>query len=186
MGIVRKWLILVLAGVAACSSAASGNGPAGKGALPRCHAQGIASVGDSAPDCVFHTLDGATLRLSELKGTPYVLNFWASWCPNCVQEMPALQKTSGEYAGRVRFLGADLLGVEGETTGAARAFAARFGVTYTSILDEGGLLYAHFSPRLFPPTTIFIDANGVIRYRKFGPMTPPEIRANLKKYLGVG
>ncbi|MCA1832786.1 MAG: TlpA family protein disulfide reductase [Actinomycetota bacterium] len=176
---MRRSVVLCLLLVVSCSRTAP---------TPRseeCRARGIAQVGDRLPDCTFRTLDGSSLKLADLKGTPVLLNFWASWCPNCVQELPALEKTSALYAGRVRFIGADLLGLEGETESSAKAFAGRFHLSYTSILDRKGLLYGHFSPRLFPPTTIFADAQGVIRFRKFGPMTEREIHDNIARYLAV-
>jgi thiol-disulfide isomerase/thioredoxin len=174
-------LLLVLTG---CGKAT----PAPTAGRPKpCRATSIISVGQRIPfDCEFRTMSGETLSLQDLKGKPTLLNFWASWCPNCVDEMPALQKAHEELGDEVRFLGANLLKVDGETESAAKAFAKRFAVTYDSIYDEGGLLYAHFSPRLFPPTTIWIDAQGVVKFRKFGPLDLDTIKADVRTHLGVG
>lgn len=159
---------------------------AGGTVLPRCRARGIASVGEAIPpDCSFRLLGGGVLNLGELKGKPTVLNFWASWCPNCIAEMPDFERVHRRMRDKVRFLGANLLGVQGETEFAAETFALRTGVTYDSIYDQGGLLYAHFSPRLFPPTTILIDADGIVRYRQFGQMTGAELEEQIRVRLGV-
>lgn len=184
MTLMRRSIAFLLFLLAGCGP---GKSPIEVQATPHpCRATGIVSVGQTVPlECEFRTMDGGRLKLADLKGKPTVLNFWASWCPNCVDEMPALQKAHEELGDRVRFLGANLLGVDGETEAAAKAFARRFRVTYPSIYDQGGLLYAHFSPRLFPPTTIWVDENGVIKHRKFGPLDLAAIRAEIRRYLGV-
>ncbi len=181
----RLCLAFLLVLITACGSPGSEGRDASKGPKP-CRASGIISVGQPIPfDCEFRTMSGGTLRLSELKGTPTLLNFWASWCPNCVDEMPALEQAHKQLQDRVRFLGANLLRVDGETEAAAREFVERFDVGYDSIYDDGGLLYAHFSPRLFPPTTIWIDANGIVKFRKFGPLDLKSIRDDIRTHLGV-
>ncbi len=135
--------------------------------------------------CRFRTLDGKVLALRELAGRPALINFWASWCTSCVEEMPALDRLHRSLAGRLGFLGVNLLGVEGETEETAREFERTTGVTYPSIFDERGLLFAHFSPARLMPSTVLVDKNGVIRYRSFGPRSFDELREAVERDLGI-
>lgn len=146
--------------------------------------RGIVSVGETVPsECRFERLDGGVLRLSDLEGKPALINFWASWCTFCIEEMPAFQRVYASLAGRVEFIGADLLDVEGETRGAAERFAASTGVRYPLIYDTGGLLFAHFSAQLLMPVTIFVRPDGVVAHRRFGPMDEAMLRGLLREHL---
>ena len=176
-------LAVALGAVAACGGGKS----AGKRAAPpQCKPTGVVSPGEPIPtSCEFETLDGKTLKLGDLLGTPSVINFWASWCTYCIAEMPTFQKVATSFGDRLRIVGADLLGVQGETRGLAETFAKSTGVTYELIIDEGGFLYAHFSARLVMPVTIFVRANGVVAQRQFGPLDEPRLRAILKDSLGL-
>lgn len=126
------------------------------------------------------------MTLGDLKGKPFLLNFWASWCPNCVEEMPALQQAHERLGDRVAIVGADLTGVDGETLTSAREFARKRGVTYVMIQDNGGLLFGHFSGATLPPTTIWVDARGIVRYRQFGQLDLASTLDLTRRYLGVG
>src|SRR5206468_8370062 len=77
-------------------------------------------VGQRAPDLTISTLDGASVSLSELRGRPVVLNFWASWCPPCKEEDPALKAAAESAAQRIRFLGVNIQ----DTDSGARTYAA--------------------------------------------------------------
>lgn len=148
--------------------------------------KGITSVGEKIPlDCTLERLDGATLRTADLIGTPSVINFWASWCTFCIAEMPDFQKVYASLGNKVTILGADLLGVDGETKSLATTFAGRTGVKYSLVYDEGGLLYGHFSAQLIMPVTIFVNAKGVVAFRQFGPLKEARIREILRTKLGV-
>ncbi len=151
-----------------------------------CSPRGIVSVGESIPsECAFELVEGGFFRLADLAGKPAVINFWAAWCTFCIDEMPVFQKVYASLAGRVEFVGADLLGVQGETKGAAETFGRSTGVTYPLIYDEGGLLYAHFSARLIMPVTVFVRADGIVAFRQFGPMSEKTLRDTLAKELGL-
>lgn len=171
---------------AAMAFAACGSGASTPNPTARCSPQGIVSVGEAIPaQCAFERVDGGTFRLSDLAGRPAVINFWASWCTFCIKEMPAFQTVYAAFGGRVEFVGADLLGVEGETRGAAEKFGRSTGVLYPLIYDDGGLLYAHFSARLIMPVTIFVRSDGVVAYRQFGPLSETALREILSKELGL-
>src|SRR6266567_7932686 len=75
-------------------------------------------VGKPAPGMTIASLDGPELSLSSLRGTPVVVNFWASWCVPCRLEAPVLNAAARESAGRVQFIGVDIQ----DSDGAARSY----------------------------------------------------------------
>src|SRR3989442_10815809 len=77
-------------------------------------------VGQQAPDLTIQALQGGEVKLSSLRGTALVVNFWASWCVPCRQEAPVLNSGARERAGRVQFLGVDIQ----DTDQAARTYQA--------------------------------------------------------------
>lgn len=77
-------------------------------------------VGQAAPELTTQTLDGRKLNLADLRGSPVVVNFWASWCVPCKQEAPVLSAAALRYSGRVYFIGVDIQ----DTEAAARAYQA--------------------------------------------------------------
>jgi thiol-disulfide isomerase/thioredoxin len=173
-----------LALLAACSG--SGPADATKTALPRCESTGIISIGEKIPTrCRFERLQGGVLRLADLVGKPAVINFWASWCTYCIDEMPAFQRVFASLDAKVAFVGANLLRVQGETRGEAARFARSTGVRYSLIYDDGGLLFANFSAQLLVPATIFVRADGVVAFRVFGPQTEKQLRSLVRAYLKV-
>jgi peroxiredoxin len=174
--------ILVLSLLAACESGASSPKP---GALARCEPRGLITVGEKLPDCSFRDFDGSTLTLASLAGTPSILNFWASWCSACIKEMPDFDAVARELDGKVRLIGFNLLGVDGEIESAARSFAKNRGVRYDLAFDPGGSLYAHFSANTALPTTVFVDASGIVRHRQFGELDAKGLRDAVAKHLRV-
>lgn len=123
------------------------------------------AVGHPAPDFTLPTLDGAEFTLSALRGTPVVLNFWATWCGPCRAEMPELQSASERYEPRIRIIGVD----QGESPEVVQAFMDELGVTFTVPLDadmEIGNRYRIIGM----PTTFFIDKEGIVRQIWAGEM----------------
>lgn len=176
-------MLVLLAG---CTGGGPAANPTGSGpALADCRPDGLVSIGEKIPSCSFRTFDGSVLKLTSLQGKPAVLNFWASWCTSCIKEMPDFQAVATELKDKVTIVGFDLLGVDGESESVARSFATGRGVAYPLAFDERGLLYAHFSQRTVMPTTIFVDAQGIVTYRKFGPLSRSELRAAIREHLNV-
>ena len=137
--------------------------------------------------CKFQALGtGAAVTLANYaSGKPIVLNFWASWCAACIQEMPELQKVYLSAAEAVQFLGVDLLGVEGETRSGAESFARQRSVTYPLAYDEGGLLYGRISLRVLAPTTAFVRADGTLAGVHIGQLDATELRGLIAQSLGI-
>lgn len=113
----------------------------------------------AAYDFTVYDKDGREVKLSDMKGTPVVLNFWASWCPPCKAEMPDFNEIAGQYEGKVAFMMVNLTDGQSETQASAQAFIDSMGYTfpvYFDLTSEAAYTYGISSI----PTTFFIDAEG--------------------------
>ncbi|MHB8659576.1 MAG: TlpA family protein disulfide reductase [Solirubrobacteraceae bacterium] len=99
-------------------------------------------------------------RLSELRGTPVVVNVWASWCGPCRAEFPLFQVLSTRLARRIAFVGVDTLDAGAD----ARAFLVKFPVAYPSYADSSGDIARMLAPTQAVPLTAFIDRAGRTAY----------------------
>jgi peroxiredoxin len=119
---------------------------------------------DLARDFTLRLLDGGTFRLSDYRGRPVVLNFWASWCGPCRAEAPVLENAWQQYKDQgVIFLGIAVQDREENS----RAFIKEFGLTYPVGLDVDDRVATLYEITGLP-TTVFIDADGRIRHRWVG------------------
>jgi len=148
----------------------------------------LIAVGQAIPgSCKVEELGtGATGTIAGIAdGKPMVVNFWASWCSSCIQEMPDLQSVYAKAADQVQFLGLDLLDVDGEIRSAAVDFSRQRKVAYPLAFDDQGLLYRRISLRVLPPTTAFVKADGTLAGFHIGQMTAQDLRGFLAQYLGI-
>ena len=123
----------------------------------------------TAPGFTLADLAGEPVSLEGLKGSPVLLNFWATWCGPCRDEMPYLQDVAQDE--RWRKQGLVVLAVnQGESHGTVSAFMQDKGYTMTVLLDEAGTVGKLYAVRGIP-TTFFIDENGIIRDIKVGPFS---------------
>lgn len=126
-------------------------------------------VGHLAPDFTLQTPLGETITLSEVidrngaSSLPVVLNFWASWCGPCRVEMPDLQRTSMKYNGRSAIIGVN----QGESAATVTDFGNEFGITYPLLVDSDNMINRLYTINSLP-TTVFIDANGIVREVQIG------------------
>ncbi|MES2210010.1 MAG: TlpA disulfide reductase family protein [Chloroflexota bacterium] len=136
-------------------------------------------VGGPAPAFDLQTLDGGRLSLVQLRGSPVVLNFWASWCIPCREEAPLLTAAALDYERQgLRVLGV----VYQDDTNNARAFMTSYGQTYPGLLDPDGrtaIDYGVFGI----PETYFIDAAGIVRSRQIGALTADDLRRQIETIL---
>lgn len=113
----------------------------------------------SAPDFTVQDINGDTVSLSDYKGTPVVLNFWASWCGPCKGEMPDFQKAFQTYGDKIQFMMVNMTDGGQETVDTASAFISKSDFTFPVFFDtdgSGATAYEVYSI----PTTFFIDENG--------------------------
>ena len=136
--------------------------------------------GALAPDFRLLDLEGNPHRLSEISG-PIVLNFWASWCEPCIEEMPEFEEVSQETAGRVTFIGVN----DGESLETAREFAEDVtGVTYLVLLDPTSSMTNGPYPLVGRPTTFFIGADGIIEDLWVGILNLNQMREFVGALIG--
>ncbi len=140
-------------------------------------------VGRVAPDFLLQTPDGGQLRFSDLRGHPVLVNFWASWCAPCRQELPEIVKAyAAAKADGLVVLAVDLQ----ENDDAVKSFAAEFGMTFPIVIDRTGSVASAWrigGPIQGIPSSYFVDAQGVVQARFFGPMTQDTLDENLAKLL---
>lgn len=116
-------------------------------------------VGEQAPDFKLPLLSGGTLDSERLKGSPVVINFWASWCTPCREEAPVLEAKWQEYKDD----GIKVIGVNvQDSLSDAKAFTSEFGLTFPSVRDRNLDLYNAFGVRGLPET-FFIDHTWTFR-----------------------
>ncbi len=137
-------------------------------------------IGKPMPAFRLAALDGSTVSSADLTGKPLVVNFWASWCPPCAQEHPVLLDMAKRYGDRVTIVG---ILYNDDARGAA-GFLGRYGDGgWADLLDPTGATAVDYGVT-GPPETFFIDADGVIRGKQIGPVTPDAVAAQLAG-LGV-
>ena len=126
---------------------------------------------------------GPAVRLSDLRGTPMVLNVWAAWCVNCDREMPLFGDAMARAGDRVRFFGIHYKAADKY----AERSAADFGVPFPSVHDEDGdKVTRALRPLAGPPQTLFVAADGTIAGREVGEITSQaELDRLVRRYLGV-
>ncbi|WHX27260.1 TlpA disulfide reductase family protein [Virgibacillus halodenitrificans] len=126
--------------------------------------------GQMAPNFELETLGGKKLNLSDLRGEKVILNFWATWCPPCREEMPEMQKFHEDFGDKINIIAVNLTGSETKESD-VKEFIDKYNYTYPILLDKNsqvGETYKAFTV----PTTYFIGTDGKIqKERKVGPMS---------------
>lgn len=131
-----------------------------------------------APDFRLRALDGTVYTLSELRGTPVIINFWATWCVPCMTEMPALQEIADIYSGRLVLLGVNLR----ETRDVVAAFVEERAIRFPILLNPpDSVVLAYQVMNL--PQTILISARGEMVYRQFGAVEIAALSQQIADYF---
>jgi thiol-disulfide isomerase/thioredoxin len=135
-----------------------------------------------APDFTLTGLDGLPVRLSDLKGKPVIINFWATWCPPCRLEMPALEAVYQKYKDK----GLVVLGVNtGERVRDAglpdrvKSYAEQIGIHFPVVLDTNDAVADLYRLRAYP-TSYFVDSSGTLTDIRRGAFVN---EADIERYL---
>lgn len=138
--------------------------------------------GFAAPDFTLDLLGGGEVTLSDLRGLVVIVNLWASWCPPCRAEMPAMQRLY--EANRAR--GLEILAVNTayqDSRTSAQDFISEYGLTFPIPLDLSGSVARQYQLRALP-TTFFIDPEGIIRQVVIGgPMSEATLQIAVESLL---
>jgi thiol-disulfide isomerase/thioredoxin len=135
--------------------------------------------GQPAPDFTLRTLDGGEIRLGDLRGKIVVLNFWATWCGPCREEMPLLEQAMSERGPDGLVIVA--INVQ-ESEAQVRPFVQRLNLTYPIGMDRNGCLARRYRVRSYP-TTYFISRDGAIEGRRVGAYTRQILFGRLSQLL---
>jgi thiol-disulfide isomerase/thioredoxin len=127
--------------------------------------------GEITPDVTFSDFEGNSYNLTDFRGKAVVLDFWAGWCPFCVNEMPELQAAQDEYGDDLVMIGVHRTDTEDLEDGLE--FADERGVTYLLVSDDGTMYRA--AGGFGMPVAVYIDKDGVVTEIKSGPKTKKEI-----------
>lgn len=131
------------------------------------------------PDITLSFFDGHTEELAAMTGEPVVLNFWASWCPACISEMPAFGEVHRQMSDKVRFVGVNMQEVNLD---AAIDLVDRTGVDYELAHDPNGQIFNAFGG-LAMPTTVFIRADGSVARVHSGAIFTDELTSIIEDEL---
>jgi cytochrome c biogenesis protein CcmG/thiol:disulfide interchange protein DsbE len=134
----------------------------------------------AAPDFSLATRDGDPVTLSSLRGQVVLVNFWATWCPPCRAEMPAIQQMYDKY----RDQGFTVLAIDvQESDDQVASFADQNGLTIAILIDYDGSVSNRYQVKAMP-STFFIDQNGVIQEVTLGgPMSVAFIESQVTGLL---
>ena len=185
-------VVLVLAVVTVAVVVASGGSDTPKAAAPVratsdgeptfVSPDGSAEVGAPAPDFALPALDSkggtGTVKLSDYRGRPVMLNFWASWCNPCRREFPMFREQLAKADGKWALVGVntqDFVKSDGQK------FAKDQKATWPNGYDSDGAVKAGYSGSPGLPQTFFIDADGIIRSHLFGELTADKLHQELTK-----
>jgi peroxiredoxin len=122
----------------------------------------VAWEGVRAPDFSVTNVDGQAIRLADLKGKRVLINFWATYCPPCLEETPNFVKLRAETSST----NVAIIGLSTEDAATQKAFAQRNGVTYPLAILE--YVPSPYQDVVTIPVTMVIDRNGVIQHVSFG------------------
>jgi len=125
-------------------------------------------LSQKAPDFTLPTMTGANITLSELEGTPVVLNFWARSCGHCLTELPYFEAVAQESAGEIKVIAIDV----GESVSTVQTFFGDYEPTMIVALDTIGEVFVSYcqgdNSRMYIPFTLFVDSEGIVQYIKVG------------------
>ena len=129
----------------------------------------------------FVWFDGTQGSTADFVGTPTVINFWGSYCPPCLAEMPAFEEVHQALADSVNFVGVDVA----DDAEAARELAAQTGVSYRLADDPDSAVFRSFGGFVMP-TTVFVNEQGEVAFVWAGALTGEELRKLVDSHILPG
>ena len=139
--------------------------------------------GEGFRDFTVFNENGEPVTLASLLGKPVIVNFWATWCPYCIQEFPTFQSAFETYGDRVQFAMVDATDGVRETVESASAFATENAYTFPVYFDLESSALAAYGIHSFP-TTLFLAPDGSVSYQQLGPVAPETMEREIQKLLG--
>jgi len=139
-------------------------------------------IGKQAPDFTLPTLDGKEVSLSQFRGQPVLINFWATWCIPCRDEMPELVRAYEAHKSE----GFVVLGLNltySDSVPGVQALASEFNVTFPILLEEDGAVVERLYRVPGLPTSVFIKRDGTIERFQVGVMTSRQIDEYIAEIL---
>jgi len=154
--------------------------------IPAVGLGGLVRVGQTAPDFSLEDLNGQRHSLQQHAGQVVLLNFWATWCPPCREEMPALQEAANRY-GQERFviLGVNLTETE-DGIDSVRAFRDELKLSFPILLDGDSKVSEDLYHILGLPTSILVARDGTVRDVVIGPLSVADLERRLQSLLSEG
>jgi cytochrome c biogenesis protein CcmG/thiol:disulfide interchange protein DsbE len=146
--------------------------------LGACSQGRAVEIGDKAPDFSLSDINGETVNLSAFNGKVVILDFFASWCPPCKQEIPDFIELERSYGDK----GFAMIGVALVSAGEAREFAGNMGINYPVLVDDGKVS-ENYGPIRSIPTTFIIDKGGKIVKIYIGFRPKDVFEADIKELL---
>ncbi len=137
-------------------------------------------IGKPAPGFQLPNLDGQSVSLSDFRGKPVLINFWATWCPPCRIEMPYIQQVYDEWSDK----GLVILAINmGESSSEVSEFMKSYNLSFPVLLDTKGDVAEKYNIRPIP-VTFFIDEDGIIKRMKIGAfISAAEIENSLSEIM---
>ena len=144
-------------------------------------AAATAHVGAPAPDFATERIDGGPLRLSQFHGKPVLLNFWATWCGACQEEMPLIERANERYAP----IGLTVLAINYRQTDARSivGFLKKVHAQFPALYDPAGRIADAYGVSVGLPVSVFIDRTGRVSFIQLGQISDPILAAQLHKIL---
>jgi len=139
-------------------------------------------IGKQAPDFTLMTLDGMEVSLSQFRGQPVLINFWATWCLPCREEMPELVRSYESHkAEGLIILGLNL--TYSDSLPDVETFASEFNITFPIPLDKDGAVAERLYRIPGVPTSIFVTRDGTIERIHVGIMTGKQIKQYIAEII---